>query len=69
MPGGSNAALVYALFHLPRFLGLYNRLTILVQMIGLFVLGLALGEIRRRCGSIISSTFFHAASDSALTLL
>jgi membrane protease YdiL (CAAX protease family) len=63
------SALVYALFHLPRFLGVYNALTILVQMIGLFVLGLVLGEIRRRSGSIIPSAFFHAASDSALTLL
>ena len=62
------SSLVYALWHLPRFLGVYNRLTILVQIIGLFVLGLVLGEIRRRSGSIIPSAFFHAASDSALTL-
>ena len=63
------SALIYALFHLPRFLGLYNGLTILVQMIGLFVLGVVPGETRRRTRSIIPSTFFHAASDSALTLL
>ncbi len=47
------SSLVYALWHLPRFLGMYNWLTILVQAIGLFTLGLVLGEIRRRSGSII----------------
>ncbi len=62
------SSLVYTLWHLPRFLGLYNWLTILVQSIGLFALGLVLGEIRRRSGSIIPAAFFHAASDSALTL-
>jgi membrane protease YdiL (CAAX protease family) len=62
------SALVYTFWHLPRFLGMFNWLTILVQILGLFALGLALGEIRRRTGSIVPSTFFHAANDIALTI-
>jgi membrane protease YdiL (CAAX protease family) len=62
------SALVYTFWHLPRFLGMFNWLTILVQTLGLFALGLALGEIRRRTGSIVPSTFFHAANDIALTI-
>jgi membrane protease YdiL (CAAX protease family) len=63
------SSLVYAVWHLPGFLGMYNLLTILVQLIGLFALGLVLGEVRRRSGSIIPSTFLHAASDISLRLL
>jgi membrane protease YdiL (CAAX protease family) len=67
--GGSIlSSLIYTLWHLPRFLGVFNWLTILVQTFGLFVLGLVLGEIRRRTGSIIPSAFFHAANDIALTI-
>jgi membrane protease YdiL (CAAX protease family) len=62
------SALVYTFWHLPRFLGMFNWLTILVQILGLFALGLALGEIRRRTGSIVPSAFFHAANDIALTI-
>jgi membrane protease YdiL (CAAX protease family) len=62
------SALVYTFWHLPRFLGVFNWLTILVQSLGLFVLGLVLGEIRQRTGSIVPSAFFHAANDIALTI-
>jgi membrane protease YdiL (CAAX protease family) len=62
------SSLVYTLWHLPRFLGVFNWLTILVQTFSLFVLGLVLGEIRRRTGSIIPSACFHAANDIALTI-
>lgn len=62
------SALVYTFWHLPRFLGVFNWLTILVQTLGLFALGLVLGEIRRRTGSIVPSAFFHAANDIALTI-
>ena len=62
------SSLVYTFWHLPRFLGVFNWLTILVQIYGLFVLGLVLGGIRRRTGSIVPSAFFHAASDIALMI-
>jgi membrane protease YdiL (CAAX protease family) len=62
------SSLVYTLWHLPRFLGVFNWLTVLVQTFSLFVLGLVLGEIRRRTGSIVPSAFFHAANDIALTI-
>ena len=62
------SSLIYSLWHLPRFLGTYNWITMLVQFVALFVLGLALGEVRRRTGSIIPSILFHAGNDVAQTL-
>ena len=62
------SSLVYTLWHLPRFLGVFNWLTVLVQTFSLFILGLVLGEIRRRTGSIVPSACFHAANDIALTI-
>jgi len=62
------SSLIYSLWHLPRFLGTYNWITMLVQCVALFVFGLALGEVRRRTGSIIPSILFHASNDIAQTL-
>jgi len=62
------SSLIYSLWHLPRFLGTYNWITMLVQFVALFVFGLALGEVRRRTGSIIPSILFHASNDVAQTL-
>jgi membrane protease YdiL (CAAX protease family) len=62
------SSLIYSLWHLPRFLGTYNWITTLVQFVALFVFGLALGEVRRRTGSIIPSILFHASNDVAQTL-
>jgi membrane protease YdiL (CAAX protease family) len=61
------SSLVYSVWHLPRFLGTYNWLTMFVQMVALFVFGLILGKIRQRTGSIIPAAFFHASSDIAQT--
>jgi hypothetical protein len=63
------SVMIYALWHLPRFLRIaYNGITMLVQFMALFVLGLALGIIRHRTKSIIPSALFHASSDIAQTL-
>lgn len=62
------SSLIYSVWHLPRFLGEYNWITMFVQFVALFVFGLALGVVRRRTGSIIPSILFHAGDDVAQTL-
>lgn len=63
------SALIYALWHWPKFVQVgFNGITMLVQFVALFALGLALGSIYRSTRSIIPAALFHASNDLAQTL-
>lgn len=63
------SALIYALWHWPKFIQAgFNGMTMAVQFIALFALGLALGIIYHRSRSIIPAALFHASNDLAQTL-
>jgi len=63
------SALIYALWHWPKFIQAgFNGMTMAVQFIALFALGLALGIIYHRSRSILPAALFHASNDLAQTL-
>jgi membrane protease YdiL (CAAX protease family) len=63
------SSLIYALWHWPKFIQTgFNWMTMLVQFIALFALGLALGIIYRHTRNIIPAALFHASNDLAQTL-